>query len=517
MVPSLPDHDFNNFWGSVLGVADLQSRPMANSLIKQYWDDPIQTGRQFSRILAQYTDQFEQVSISFFGGTLPISFHGHVTDAMCPTTVASLLLRLAIISKSDSPDSIHDSSPVDRTQLASLLGWTERHFESPRWVAVEDSFAAGFGPLVSDPEQGFKVRLCAQVPRAEPVFLQANLSAQPAFRAHAAGSPSISIRLVDRSPADLVHALSHAKQLGCIGVIVEIVNNQLHGRVTTPEQLRNLMDACKQTGLMLVIDETITAVRCGAPFAHQRPEYRAVGKPDLVFFGKGLGANGIGINFDGPYLQRLGIDAASKRRQAIHDWQAVVTQALHLPVLIEALGILEMATAGDWVGRAQTIGRHLRRIAMTRAETLKRDRDPSGDPDPVLGGLDSFIFIRKDIAATFLVMGASNAGPWVRWVRWMPRMDRRLTKTSTIESLTSVSAKSRELRKYMSLCLEKEGLKPQWCFYCGNSAGRDSGIPWCKTCCIDVCREDECIEHLLAHQCPGSGSDVSSPCRGSRP
>ncbi|KAJ4502139.1 hypothetical protein HRR83_007986 [Exophiala dermatitidis] len=123
---------------------------------------------------------------------------------MTPSTVTSLILRLAIISVSDSVDSIHDSGSVDRKRLASLLGWSETHLE--KWVAVEDSFAAGFGPL-------------------------ANLSAQPAFRAHAAGSPSISLRIVDRSQKDLVNNLAEAKKLGCIGVIVEIVNNQLNGRV----------------------------------------------------------------------------------------------------------------------------------------------------------------------------------------------------------------------------------------------------------------------------------------------
>lgn len=89
------------------------------------------------------------LSRSFFGGTLPISSHDHVTDAMTPSTVTSLILRLAIISVSDSVDSIHDSGSVDRKRLASLLGWSETHLE--KWVAVEDSFAAGFGPLVSDP------------------------------------------------------------------------------------------------------------------------------------------------------------------------------------------------------------------------------------------------------------------------------------------------------------------------------------------------------------------------------
>ncbi|KAL2417894.1 hypothetical protein ABEF95_005479 [Exophiala dermatitidis] len=258
---------------------------------------------------------------------------------------------------------------------------------------------------------------------------------------------------------------------------------------------------------MLVIDETVTAVRCGAPFAHQRPEYKAVGKPDLVFFGKGLCANGIAINFDGPYLERLNIRTFKKKRQAIHDWQAVVTQALHLPLLIEALGVLEMAMSSHWVDRSIIIGQQLRKVVRTRAESSGLDEDDGGQP--LLGGLESFIFVRKDIAATFLVMGASNAGPWVRWVRWMPRLDRQLTSISVLESIMSPTGG--KLRRCISQCLEKEGLTPQWCFYCGNKAGHDSSPRWCRSCCIDVCNEAECIEQLLAHRCLDLGATRTGP------
>lgn len=302
-----------------------------------------------------------------------------------------------------------------------------------------------------------------------------------------------------QSQSELSAFLSTAKLLGCIGVVVEVVNNQFHGRVTTPEELRILSEACTENGLILAIDETITALRCGAPFAYQRPEYKGIRKPDLVFFGKALGANGIGINFDGPYLNRLGIDKPSKKIQAIHDWQAVVTQPLPLPVLIDSMGVLEMATAGDWVSRARIIGQHLRQIALGRAQSLRGNGVKS--EIEVIGGLDSFIFIHKDVAETFLVMGASNAGPWVSWVRWLPRMDRHLTDRSILNSI--MSKDGAEKRGIMSQCLEKEGLRPQWCFYCGNSA-RETEYHWCRICCVDVCDAKECIGKLLAHKCLGS-------------
>jgi hypothetical protein len=433
----------------------------------------------------------------FFNGTLPISFHGHVTDAASPITVAGMLMRLALAAKCDGPDSIHSPAKLDRAGLASLLDWTEVNLETPRWAVIQDSYAGGFGCMVCRVQKSHHLQYPPRyVHLTNSEVLKANLSAQPAFRDHATGSPAINVKVVGQSMADLSALLSIAKLQGCIGVVVEIVSNQFNGRVTTPKELHNLSQACRENGLILVIDETITALRCGAPFAHQRPEYKDIEKPDLVFFGKALGINGIGINFDGPYMRRLGIEAPSKKSQAIYDWQAVVTQPIYVPVLIDAIGVLEMAKAGDWVGRSKIIGQHLRDIALERARLLTKDgaRSEVG----IIGGLESFIFVHKDVAETFLVMGASNAGPWVRWVRWLPRMDRQLTDKLTVKSLMSNVGVSK--RRYMSQCLEEEGLRPQWCFYCGNSQ-RETAYPWCRTCCIDICDAEECVDKLRTHKC----------------
>lgn len=56
------DHDFNNTWGTTLGVTELSHRPVASALMKEYWDDPVRSKRAFTRVLSQYTDMFEQVS-----------------------------------------------------------------------------------------------------------------------------------------------------------------------------------------------------------------------------------------------------------------------------------------------------------------------------------------------------------------------------------------------------------------------------------------------------------------------
>lgn len=285
------------------------------------------------------------------------------------------------------------------------------------------------------------------------------------------------------------------KKQGCIGVIAEIVQNTSEGRLTTPEELCILSEACYTNDLIFAMDETMTALRCGAPFAHQRPEYRK-SKPDLIFFGKALNVNGIGINFDAPYLSRLKISTSLRRKQAVYDWQATVTRALHMPVLIDAVGVLEMAIAGNWVSRSKIIGQHLRQIAMQRAQEL--DIIDNEKETELVGGLESLLFVHKTISKTFLVMGALTAGPREGWVRWLPRMDKHLTDKSILESimLTGEVKKRRRISEY----LEQEGSKPQWCFYCGTWA-RNIYYRWCRTCCIDCCDAEECSRRLLAHEC----------------
>jgi hypothetical protein len=69
---------------------------------------------------------------------------------MCPTTVASMLMRLAMFSKLDRPESIPVSGPEDRADAAKLLGWSTAQLETPLWTVAKDSFAAAFGPLVNN-------------------------------------------------------------------------------------------------------------------------------------------------------------------------------------------------------------------------------------------------------------------------------------------------------------------------------------------------------------------------------
>ena len=325
--------------------------------------------------------------------------------------------------------------------------------------------------------------------------MKANLSGQPAFQDIATGPLSIPIRIIGRSRQELVDHLRKAKEQGCIGVITEIVFNQYSGRVIEPREYENLHSACCELGLLFAVDETITAIRCGAPFAWQRSEYQTTkNKPDLVFFGKAVGCNGMAINFDGTFMQRMNIRSAKHKRQAIDIWQNCVTQAIQLPILIDSLGVLEMAKVGDWVARSKTIGGHLRAIALKRARSILGEDDET----KVLGGLECFMFVQIDLHGTFKIMGASNAGPWVRWTRWLPRMDKHLTNKAVLESILESDHDATRLQ--MSRRLEAEGMKPEWCFWCGNHAINRT-IPWCRSCCTDICDTEECAQQFHRHKC----------------
>ncbi|KAH8645543.1 hypothetical protein BGZ60DRAFT_501302 [Tricladium varicosporioides] len=139
------DHDFNNNWGSILGTTELDQRLLSSSLAREYIEDPSNVLRKSQAVLAQYVDKFE----NFFNGILPISFHGHVTDATCPTTIASMVLGLAIFSKSDKPDAaIQPSTPESRKDAIEILDWSDVQLQTPRWLVVESSYAACYGPMV---------------------------------------------------------------------------------------------------------------------------------------------------------------------------------------------------------------------------------------------------------------------------------------------------------------------------------------------------------------------------------
>lgn len=142
------DHDFSNTWGIILSSTETRARPLADALFREYWAEAVSTERRYNQILCRYTDMFEYVTSprgsvgwdlggenttyrQFFNGWLPISYHGHVTDAMCPTTIASMMLPLSMFGLTGCRLGRPASTPELRSAATQRLGWDEVHLSAP--------------------------------------------------------------------------------------------------------------------------------------------------------------------------------------------------------------------------------------------------------------------------------------------------------------------------------------------------------------------------------------------------
>lgn len=114
----------------------------------------------------------------------------------------------------------------------------------------------------------------------------------------ACGPPPVVIVAADDED-NIRTTLERAKSEGCEALVIQIIGSTYPWRVSTPKMLQILTTICKSLQLPLIVDETITALRCGAPFAHQRQCYSESAAPDFVISGKGLKVSGIAVNING--------------------------------------------------------------------------------------------------------------------------------------------------------------------------------------------------------------------------
>lgn len=304
---------------------------------------------------------------------------------------------------------------------------------------------------------------------------------------------SITLNASNTSQANLRSQIDAAKENGCIGVIVEIVENNYNGRVLEPAVLKRVRRVCAEKCVLFAVDETLTAIRCGAPFSFQREEYADIETPDMVFFGGALSAEGSAVHFGAPFFRAMGITGARSRR-AVRQWQSQVAKPVPTGLLIQALALIDLARGGNFPMLSRIIGKAIREFVMDSAAARGWDEQPRD----ILGGLECFIFVKKDVAGELLVMGASTAAPWIPWVRWFPRLERDMSRHEVLEEI--LGGRSRPARESASRTLMTQGSKPSWCFWCGNRA-TNRRHAWCQTCCIDVCEAEACVEQLLKHIC----------------
>jgi len=103
----------------------------------------------------------------------------------------------------------------------------------------------------------------------------------------ACGPPPVLIDMDSVHGNSLHDQLRAAKEQGCVAFLFEMVRSS-DGQPMEAEDFQAAATQCEILGLALVVDECLTAFRCGAPFAYQRPEYISKACPDFVLFGKSL-------------------------------------------------------------------------------------------------------------------------------------------------------------------------------------------------------------------------------------
>ncbi|KAF6230752.1 hypothetical protein HO133_000011 [Letharia lupina] len=365
-----PDLDFNQHYGLLLTRQNC-FRDKINKPLTEYWRTFVGTPTLIYNELRDIRDHYREAFSNFFGAD-PITLHGHVSDAANPLLITSLIQHLNNnISPEDSEKSAYDAFKLRKEQT-----------RSPNLAIMEGSYGTGFGPLAYN----------APCPWSSTV---------------ACGTKPVVVRM---GSGEIDQQVKRAKAKHCVALLVEIVRAR-DGCVMTAEQWEMTVQACRKHRMILIVDEAMTAIRCGAPFAHQLPEYERHGRPDFILFGKGIRTNGIAIDWKGVNVGILRKITAEEQVDVVVMWQKRFTEIAPPEILLQSWGIIALAQEQDWPQRSIRIGQTLRTILMS-----------FGLKATSIWGLHSLIWLRRGESAVddSAVMSA-NAGP--HYTRWLPVMD----------------------------------------------------------------------------------------------
>ena len=255
-------------------------------------------------------DRYREAFRRFFTAE-PISLHGHVSDASGPALLTSLISHLT------SRCSIRGANPF----LA------ENDKLNPFVAILEGSYGAGYGPLAHNSVLEF-------------------------VRPLANGRQPFVISTHD--PTNIEDQVRIAKESGCVALIAEIVSAR-DGAVISPMDWKHLLNACQKHNLFLVVDEALTAIRCGAPFAYQLPQYQKHGFPDLVLFGKAVKTCGVAVEWRGINAAKLGMEDKDDRVFMALEWQERLTEMAPPACLLLSWGTMVLAGREDWPRRARAM------------------------------------------------------------------------------------------------------------------------------------------------------------------
>ncbi|KXH60528.1 hypothetical protein CNYM01_00005 [Colletotrichum nymphaeae SA-01] len=480
------DHNFNNGEGSILSFDQMRSLTMANPLWREFINNRLALERRYGQLLHLYEEKFS----NYFGGFMPIHYGTLTSSTMDPETVVKIILTVAELSMSESSES-SESPFTDEDDTLKRLGWEDIQAKQPCWALLSDTSKSSLNPAK-----------CSIIN----IFAEPKSSLKYSDSPKPYGSNPTLLHIDGVSDDELRDQLFVAREAGCIGIFIELVETQFNGRVLDPSLLSRLSVMCAEYQLLLAVDETLTAIRCGAPFCFQREEYFDVISPDLVFFGKATGSQGIAISFDGQFVKKFGLSGTSRGR-AVRKWQNNFQKPLPTADLIQAMATIEIAVQGKFVMLSRIIGQSIRDFVLEQAA----ERGHEVTPPEILGGLESLIFVRKDIAGEMLVMGAKTAGSWIPWVKWLPRLEKDMTRSEVLEEI--IGGSSGSAREELSNLLTKRGSKPTWCFWCGNrtTAKKDD---WCRRCCIGMCEGERSTLRSVKNQSSRAVSFIVHIFRG---
>lgn len=284
--------------------------------------------------------------------------------------------------------------------------------------------------------------------------------------------------------------IEKAKANRCVAFVVEIVQ-ATGGAVLSAEQWQRIVQACQKHRMILVVDEAMTAVRCGAPFAHQLPCYREYGRPDFVFFGKGIQTCGVAIDWKGVNATHLGMVTRDDQVAAVVTWQKRFTELAPPESLLQSWGTIVMAKKQNWPQRAVQIGEILRSVLYE-----------VGVKSCSVKGLHSLIyFSQSDPGPKYLHVVPASAGSL--YARWLPVLDAVMCSTRELHEKVfgfSSSCHRRQLARY----LRKHGWDIGYCSRCGDNMeigdDRPGARERCEVCLVRPCEQCEPGDHMCQFQ-----------------
>ena len=467
-----PDLDFHQSFGSFLTRKNPINKTVDRK-IAGYWRMLNQTPSLIQYLTFDIRESYQKAFRRYFKAEV-ISVHGHVSDAANPSLLMSLLLHLMDVANGTEDDlesspasdaassSAGDSasSPKSDSASGSLMDvdvdlLENANMENPRIALAQGGYGAVFGPMAYQ----------SVLPYARPL---ANGPKPFIIKTHAPNKISSRVR--------------KAKAEGCIALIVEIVR-AADGSVISEVAWKHLVNACRKHCLVLIVDEALTAMRCGAPFAYQLPQYKKSGFPDLVLFGKAVRTNGIAIEWRGINIKKLRIN--HRLLAALH-WQDRFTAVATAQDLLVSWGTLILARREDWANRAPIIGRLLRDIL--RSEGIRPQ---------LIRGLHGLIYIRQKDYVTASPIMLANSGTYVRL---LPTMDEVMTSEDQLR--TKVFGRSSiPHRAEIAAFLRSDDFAMHWCSKCGAAVDEDKlheETRSCDRCVVSQC--DECEPGT--HVCP---------------